>query len=849
VSSQSGSETYSLAVKYAFRELRGGLKGFRIFVACLVLGGAPIAGVRTLSSSISEGLRANGRVILGGDVDVRLTSRSASVEEAVWLKSKGQVSEIQVLRAMVGAPATDQRLLSELKAVDNIYPLFGTLTHPSSERANSSLQNLLSNDGGMFGALVEPTLLDRLEVKIGDTLKIGGLSLRIRAVISSEPDKASQGMSLGPRVIISTEALQATGLVQPGSLIRYHYRLDLNDQTIIESFRDDAKLSMPEAGWRITDSSNGAPGIKRFVERVAMFLTLVGLTALIVGGVGVGNAVHAYLDGKIATIATMKCLGASSSFIFRIHYLQVLALALLGSVAGLILGVGLAFVGSQFLASALPVPAVVTFQAGPLVLATAYGLLTATLFAIWPLARARETPAASLFRDVVAKRRWPRPFYLALVFLTFITLVALAIFTVEEKIFAAGFVVAAIAIFFVLLLLGHFIQFVAKVAPKFRIPALRLAIANLHRPGAATASVVLSMGLGLTLFVTVALIEGNLREQVQDQLPENAPAFFFIDIQNQQLPNFVGAATKIDGVSDVNHVPNLRGRIVKVNGVPAAKVAVASDVKWVLRGDRGLTYAKEIPVNATVVEGEWWPADYTGKPLISLDQGAAIGMGIGIGDTLTVNVMGREVMATIANLREIDWSTLAINFVMVFDQNTLAGAPHSHLATAKAGSDAEVDLFRTITKLFPNISVIRMKEALQTVAKILEQLSSAVTATASITLVAGVLVLAGAFAAGHRKRVYDAVILKVLGATRRDIFKTFLLEYTILGLVTSLIAAGAGWFAAHTVITEILEAKWINLPYTVLGTIVISVCVTLLFGLLGSWRALGEKAAPVLRSD
>lgn len=849
MSNQAGSETFFLAVKYAARELRGGLKGFRIFVACLILGVAAIAGVGTLSSSISEGLRANGRVILGGDVDVRLTSRPATEIESNWLQSKGRVSEIQVLRAMVGPPTGDQRLLSELKAVDSLYPLFGSLAQSSSVDVGPTVEPLLVEKNGIFGALVEPTLLDRLNVKVGDSLKIGGLHVEIRAFIDSEPDKASQGMSLGPRVIISTEALQATGLVQPGSLIRYHYRLALNEQTSIPDFRGDAKLSMSDAGWRITDSSNGAPGIKRFVERVAMFLTLVGLTALIVGGVGVGNAVHAYLDGKISTIATMKCLGASSSFIFRIHYLQVLALALLGSIAGLVLGVGLAFVASQFLASALPVPAVVTLQVGPLILATAYGLLTATLFAIWPLARARETPAASLFRDVVSKRRWPRPFYLLIVFLTFVCLVALAVLTVEEKVFAAGFVIAAIAIFAVLLLIGYLIQLTAKHAPKSRIPTLRLAMANLHRPGAATSSVVLSMGLGLTLFVTVALIEGNLRAQVQDQLPENAPAFFFIDIQNTQLQDFVGTASKIDGVTDVNHVPNLRGRIVKVNGVPAGQVSVASDVKWVLRGDRGLTYAKTIPVNATVVKGEWWPEDYKGEPLISLDQGAAVGMGISIGDTLTVNVMGREITAKIANLREIDWTTLAINFVMVFDQNTLAGAPHSHLATAKAGQAAEVNLFRSITRAFPNVSVIRMKEALQTVSKILEQLSSAVTATASITLVAGVLVLAGAFAAGHRKRVYDAVILKVLGATRRDIFKTFILEYAILGLVTSVIAAGAGWLAAHTVVTEILEAKWISLPFTVMGTIVISVCVTLVFGLLGSWRALGEKAAPVLRSD
>ncbi len=848
--SGNNGESLGLAIKYARRELRGGLKGFRIFIACLILGVAAIAGVGTLSSSINEGLRANGRVILGGDIDVRLTARAASSSEYSWLEGKGDISSMQVLRAMVLANESGERLLSELKAVDNAYPLFGqvNLTLKDQKKSQDVPTNLAQEDG-VYGALVEELLLDRLNVKLGSTLTIGTLALEIRGVISTEPDKASQGMALGPRVIISTKALAETGLVQPGSLLRYHYRLKLNDGLSTDDFRDVAKLDQAEAGWRITDASNGAPGIKRFVERVAMFLTLVGLTALVVGGVGVGNAVRAYLDGKTETIATLKCLGATSSLIFRIHYIQVMVLAFVGSLVGLALGFGGAILASQFLAQALPVPAVVSFQAGPLVLASAYGLLTATLFAIWPLASARETSAATLFRDVVGQKKWPRPFYLGVIALTFALLVGLAIVTVEEQAFAIVFVVAASAVFVVLYGVGILVQWLAKRAPKTSIPTLRLAFANLHRPGTATASVVLSMGLGLTLFVTVALIEGNLREQVQDQLPENAPAFFFIDIQNTQLDEFVKAAESVEGVSDVNHVPNLRGRIISVNEVPAAKVKVASDVKWVLRGDRGLTYAQDIPVNATVVAGEWWPTDYTGEPLISMSEDAALGMNIGIGDKLTVNVMGREITAKIANLRRVDWSTLAINFVIVFDHNTLAAAPHSHLATAKAPDASEAGLFRAITGKFPNISVVRMKEALQAVAKILEQLSSAVTATASVTLVSGILVLAGAFAAGHRKRVYDSVILKVLGATRRDIFKIFLLEYALLGLVTSLIAASAGWLGAYMVITEVLEAKWTNLPLTVIGTVVISVGVTILFGLFGSWRALGEKPAPILRSE
>jgi putative ABC transport system permease protein len=849
VRNRKNPETLALAIKFATREMRGGLKGFRIFLACLVLGVAAIAGVGTLSSSITEGLTANGRVILGGDVDVRLIQRPATIDEYVWLSSWGTIAEVETTRAMVRVVENDKRTLSEVKAIDGKYPLFGAFTL-AAEIEIEPVEKLLSEKNGLFGAVVEQGLIDRLSLQLGSQILIGELTLEVRGIIKSEPDKASQGMALGPRTIISSEALVQTELIQPGSLIRYHYRIDLNDDNTVADFRAAAAVDMPDAGWRIQDASNGAPGIKRFVDRVALFLTLVGLTALIVGGVGVGNAVRTYLDGKISTIATLKCLGASSSFIFRIHYLQVMFLAFVGSFVGLILGIGGAMFASGFLARALPVPPEISLQAGPLMLAIAYGLLTATLFAVWPLARARETPAASLFRDVVSRHRWPRARYLFVIAAAFLVMVALAIFSSQERYFAVGFVAAATCIFGVLILVGHAVQFVARKLPRSRIPTLRLAIANLYRPGAATTSVVLSMGLGLTLFVTVALIEGNLTRQVQEQLPEKAPAFFFIDILSDQLDDFVRTAEAVTGVSDVNHVPNMRGRIVSVRGIPSDQLAsVAPDAKWALRGDRGLTYAATPPPGATVVEGSWWPEDYQGPPLISMGRDVALGLGLKLGDPIVVNVMGREIEAKIANFREIDWTTLAINFVIVFDQNTLSGAPHGHLATARADTEAEAALFRDVTNKFANISVIRMKEALETVSRILEQLSSAVSATSSITLVAGVLVLAGAFAAGHRKRVYDAVILKVLGATRKDIFKAFLLEYALLGLVTSVIGAAAGWTASYLVITQLLEAKWINLPMTVLATILISVAVTLVFGLLGSWNALGEKVAPVLRSD
>jgi putative ABC transport system permease protein len=838
-------ESFSLALIFARRELRGGLKGFRIFLACLVLGVAAIAAVGSLSSSIVEGLQQNGRAILGGDIDLRLTHRPATKLEYDWLATQAKIGEIQTTRAMARAPASGKRLLSELKAVDDLYPFVGILKFSSGQ----PLAETLALKGGKFGVLVEATLLDRLKVKNGSILTFGNQEFEIRGVLEDEPDKAAHGIGLGPRSLISTAGFEATGLIQPGSMIWYHYRLKLNQDQTVESFKEDMKETFPDYSWRVRDASNGAPGLKRFVDRVALFLTLVGLTALIVGGVGVGNAVKSYLEGKIKTIATLKCLGATGSFIFRVHFLQVLILAFAGTILGLAVGAFAAMGMTELLSGALPVPPEKGFYAAPLLLATAYGLLIAILFALWPLASARETAAAALFRDLVSQRRFPRPFYLVAIAISMIVLAGLAVFSSTEPYFAVFFVVGAATIFAVLCFVGWLVMALAKRLPRVRIPTVRLAISNLYRPGAATLSVILSLGLGLTLFVTVALIEGNLTRQVQEQLPENAPAFFFIDIQQNQIDEFVTIGESIDGVSDVSYVPNMRGRIVKLAGVPAEEVTVAPEAKWMMRGDRGMTYAAIAPDNAMVVEGKWWPADYTGEPLVSIVRQEGKGMGLEIGSTITINVMGRDITAKVANFREVDWSTLGINFALMFDPNSLKGAPHSYLATAKASPEAETELFRAVTDRFTNISVIRMKEALNTIADILQKLSVAVSATSSITLVAGLLVLAGAFAAGHRKRVYDAVIMKVLGATRADIFKAYSLEYALLGVVTAMIAAGAGSLAAWLVITEVLEARWINLPGTLFGTVIISVLVALIFGLVGSWRALGEKAAPVLRID
>ena len=833
-----------LALSFARRELRGGLKGFRVFLACLALGVAAIAGVGTLTKSIVAGLKDDGRKILGGDIDLRLSQQKIAPEALAWLRQRGRLSRTLDMRTI--AHGALRRTLVELKAVDEAYPLYGAVRL----RGGGDLGAALAQRDGRFGAVLESQVLYRLALEPGGEIRIGEQVYQVRGVIEHEPDRAASQFVLGPRALVARASMAGTGLVKVGSLIHYHTRLKLPEGTDVGPVVNQLRAAFPDAAWRIRTHRNGAPGLRLFLDRLRLFLTLVGLTALLVGGVGVGNAVRSYIDGKTATIATLKCLGATSGAVVRIYLAQVMILATLGIAGGLAIGIATPFVLGSLLAEVLPVALKPGLYPGPLILATAYGGLIALAFALWPLGLAGKVPAGGLFRSAIAPATGrPRPIYVLAVAAALAVLCLLAILTTEERAFAAWFIVGAAGCFAVLSAAGLLIQALARRARRPRDAGLRLALANIHRPGAPTGSVVLSLGLGLTLLVTVVLIEGNFARQVKERLPEQAPAFFFVDIQKDQIDRFLALAHGIPGVERVRNVPSLRGRITRVNGIPAREVEVAPEERWVLSGDRGLTYAARPPGNNPVVAGTWWPADYDGPPLVSLEATAARGLGLDIGDTITVNVLGREITATVRNLRQVDWGSLGINFVLVFDPNTLKPAPHTYIATADTTPEAEEVLYRAVTDTFANVTAVRMKEALELVNDILIKIGAAVRGVALVTLVAGVLVLAGAMAAGQSRRVYDAVIFKVLGATRRDILRAFVVEYAILGLATAVVAGAAGALASYMVMTRVMGADWQFVPGVAVATLGLGLVATVGFGLAGTWRALAQKPAPVLRTE
>lgn len=840
-----------LALRLALREMRGGLSGFYIFLACIALGTAAIAGVNSVSQSITGAITQEGQSILGADIRFELQNRPAKEDELAFLSDQGTITKTTGLRSMTRLPDGSDQTLVEAKAVDSQYPLYGDLL----VTPQLGFDSLFGENNGLFGVAVAPLLLDRLGVAVGDAVLLGNARFEIRAVIDNEPDALSDGFGFAPRLLMSQDGLDASGLIQTGSLVEYAYKLRLPANTsdaAVVRLRQTAESEFPSAGWSVRSRSNAAPALSANITRFSQFLTLVGLTALVVGGVGVANAVRAYLDSKRGVIATFKCLGASGSFVFAVYLIQILIIAVIGIVLGLVLGAITPIFAQAALSGILPVSTQTVLYPDALMLAAVFGILTALAFAVLPLGRAREVPATALFREQgFDAASLPRKRYLAAAAVLVALFAGLAIYTSYDRFIASVFLGSIAFAFVVLRLVSTLIEMLARRAPKVRSTALRLAIGNIHRPGALTPSVVLSLGLGLALLVTLALIDGNLRREISGSLPERAPNFFFVDVQSAEVDAFVDLLRAEAPNGHILRVPMLRGRILSFNGQDVRNMDVPPEAQWVLRGDRGVTYSEDLPENAVLTAGEWWPADYTDEPLVSFSAEEAGELGLVVGDTVTVNVLGRNVTTRIANLRDVEWESLSINFVMVFSPNTFAGAPHAWLATLSdpdASAEEEGAVLRSVTNAFPTVTSVRVKDALDVVNRIVGQLATAIRAAAAIALIASILVLSGALAAGNRARAHDAVVLKTLGATRRTLIRAFSYEYLILGFATAVFALFAGGLAAWFVVSRIMTLPSHFLPDVAVMTVIGALVLTVGIGLAGTWRVLGQKAAPILRN-
>lgn len=834
--------SWSAAWRIARRDLHRRFRGLRLLLVCLFLGVGALAAIGSLTSAIGGELDAQGRTILGGDLEVEVWQRLLDDEESAFLARYGTLSPGYRMQAMASTAGAATPV--ELKAVDANWPLYGMLTLADGRTAGAP-------PAGQ--AWIAEGAAERLGIGPGDGFRVGTQDLTVGGIIADEPDRLSEGFQLGQTVIVPLDFPARAGLTAPGAMYQSKTRVRLDGSDAPDDVVAALLERFPGSGYDIRTRDRASPGAERFVGRMGEFLTLVGLAALIIAGIGIGGGVASYLEARRASVATLKILGATSGDIARIYALQVGAAALAGALAGLVAGVLVTPLLAEAMGELLPVRSGLVFDPAALVRAALFGLLVALVFAAPPLMRARHFPAMALMRSRVSPlaRAWRGAVWP--VALGLLGIAALALIGSPQPGLSASFLGGAAILLGLLALLGRGIRAAAARAPRPSDPIARIALANLHRPGAATGALVTALGFGLAAFVLLAAVQTSLDGNIQRSVPARAPDYFVLDVPRDRLPEFEATVLEHSHGAKIEAVPTLRGAILAYG--PKDRPTLVSELEevpegaWALRGERGLTYSEVLPDGNSLTAGEWWPADYQGEPLVSVDANFAQAAGLKVGDYLTIGLLGVERQARIANLRRIDWESLGFNYVLVFSPNALEDAPHNLAATIElpAGSEAG-GLLRSLVRGFPSSSVIEVGPLLTQARDVLEQVSLAILAAASVAVLAGIAVLLGAIAAARATRTYDTVVLRVLGASRRQLLALQLAEFGLLAAVLAVVALLLGGLTAWLVVVELFEFEWLPDWPRVLTVLGAGIALVLVFALGASLPLLRAKPARALRS-
>lgn len=836
--------SWGAAWNIARRDLNARFRGLRLLLVCIFLGTAALAAIGTLTASIERELQSSGRELLGGDLEVEVWQRDLTEEELSALGEYGELSGGYRMQAM--ASTDDAAAPVELKAIDDKWPLFGSFTLADGSEAAAPTAS---------DAYLAQGALDRLNIQVGDEFRVGTMTLRAAGVIGNEPDRLSEGFQLGPTVLVARSVPAAAGLVQPGSLYQSKYRIAFDNASADpEAVEEELTEAFPNSGFDFRTRDRASPGADRFVRQMSDFLTLVGLAALVIAGIGIAGGVSSYLDQRRASIATLKVLGASSRDIVRIYALQIAVAALAGSVLGLATGVLVTPLLSAALEGLLPVESGFVIEPAPLLLAGAYGLLVAFAFAAAPLLRARSFPAMALMRSrIVPLARDKRA--LIATGIGIFAICTLALLTTAQPLLSGGFLIGASGALALLAGLGLLLQWGARKLPHPSNPLLRSALANIHRPGAPTSALVTALGFGLAAFVLLAAIQSAIDGNIQTRVPREAPDYVVIDLPPEGEARFYELVQTPFPDAQLRTVPTMRGAILAYGPEGAMqRVADLEEIPegaWALRGERGITYSDTAPEGSRVVDGEWWSPFHNGEPLVSIDKQFADAVGLKPGDMLTIGILGTERDVRIANLREIDWETMGFNFTLVFSRNAIADAPHKLSATIDLPESADIkdrgELLRALVREYPSSSVVEVGEVLVQARTLLEQVGLATLAAAAVAVLAGLAVLMGAIAAARAARTYDTVVLRVLGASRRQILGLQLAEYGLIAASLALVALGLGSALAWVIITRLFEFDWLPDWGMVLSVLGVGLVMVLAFALGGSLPLLRAKPAQALR--
>ncbi len=833
--------------RIAVQELRGGLAGFWIYVMCLALGAWAIAAAGAARATFNEGLTVQSRMLLGGDAALNLSQREATDEELAWFRDRSTaMSEAAAVDIM--ARKGEALRQTDVRGVDAGFPLMGKV----DLAPDMPLRAATEQRDGVWGMAASQSLLDALKVKVGDRIDMGGREMEIRALLVREPDRLGPPGQFEPRVIVAIESLREQEQLSPGRLFRVTYRLSLKPEAAV-TFETDVDKAWKSAGVRYRSPEDAVDGLRDLLDMLNTFMSVIGIAALVAGGVGVAQATSSFLDTRIESIAALKALGADADTIRAAYAVQFGALAALGAGVGVALGAVTPWLILNFYGDKIPLPSVIGFYPLPLLRAFALGLLAAVMFATPALGRARATPPAALFRRMGAEARtrtpWPERIVSAL---AAVALVALAAFGSARADVTVGLLVGAGLTALLLIAAALGVKWIARRLSRVARGYARLALANLGGPGSLAPTIAPALGLGLALLTLVAVVQLNLLGQIRDTAPANAPAIIFRQVPGADAEAF-DALLKANGVAidnpdDYRRAPFILGRVISLRGKELTESDVAPEERWVMRGETAMTYLAGKPPEADLRSGKWWPADYSGPALVSVEEGVAKGMALKVGDAIGFRIFGRDIEAHVGSIRKVDWGGFGANMPFVLSPGALAGANPFHTAIVRLPPDKEDALIKAVADRWPGVLAFQLRRTLETAADLFEQVSLVVSAMAGVVTIAGMMVLFGAFAAAARKRRQESALLKVFGASRPAILLLYAVEFALAGLAAAALGAGLGVAAAHPIVINVFEARWRFEWAPVLGVAGWAVFAAAAGGVAVGWATLAHRPARVLRS-
>jgi putative ABC transport system permease protein len=840
-------------MRVGLTDLRGDLRRFGVLLACLALGTGVIAAVGSVGEGLKQAVERDASVLMGGDLEAVPPERPATAEERAFFKTLGTVAYVVDTNAR--GVAGDNSAFIDLLAAGANYPLRGNVVSPQLEPGEKPAV-LLGEQNGAYGTIVDALLLDRLAINVGDRFRIGKTEFEVRGTLTSLPDGALRGFQLGLTTVISTTAFATMTDLRsplPGLLTHNRYKIVLDGISY-----DDAAAAIKErfadVEWTIRSPRDAAGSLVHFFDLFSRFLLIVGLSSLLVGGVGVANGVSTYIGERQRSIATLRALGATGPRIL-VHFLaQIGVLTLIGVGLGVLFGavatLAILPVVGQALSVSLP-PAIIP---GPLMTAAGFGVLAGFAFSYLPLMRAQKVSPALLFRSLgsvlpqLSMQNLLRITVLGPLLLAAAGIFWLAVITTSNLNLVIYYSVGVVVAFALLRASGWALQKILKFVPPVPAAGLRHAIRNIYRPGSNAPVVIVSIGLGLSMLLVIALLNNNLNAQLLGAVSRDAPTFVATDLFPDEVETLEQLASETPGLTQFQWAPMLRAAVTGIKGVdPRTIDNLEEEATFLVTGEIPVTWLRDLPAGTTVIDGAWWPADYAGDPLISLRSSMKEQFGLKVGDTVQFTMFGDVFDATIANFRDYQWQN-GINFMVTFSPGYIEGYPSTFLGTIKAAPGEEKNIERLLARTFPDIAFIPIGDALNQLAEILGQLGTAVNIVGGLAVINGLLVLAGTMAAGRKQREADAVIQKVLGATRSDVLWIFILEYGLLGafaaIIASLVGIGSAWAITLSALEIDFSADPTLIGFVVAGAIVLTVAA----GAATTWKALSSRPAQVLRN-